>query len=217
MKTLVFKPVLTVTFLIIALTACEKERSEVPVPEKADEGVLSVEALVNQANSSYLSGDVRVADEDGSFLLENDGLIDEYLADEEGFSGSRPYRNLFLQCLISVEPDREQRQQAARALQAYSGRNERIIKMHRQSMQTLRQRAEYARRQLHQSFENGDIDREQYRRQMLMLRKRYQEAVHKIRTGNAEAFSRSYALLLRHIKSVLSEEQWEEFAGCLKS
>jgi hypothetical protein len=199
------------------LFSCEKAREDLITDGEESAGLLTIKSLVEQANDRYLSGDVLTGQDDISLTTENEGLIDEYIANEEGFSDVRPLRNALLSCLVSVEPDRDQRLQIVRALRAYSMRNQRLIHAHRQTIRNLKERIGNARQDLIDSLEAGEIDRDQYRQKILILRERYQEAINRIRTSNAEAFSRSYKMFLEHLNLVLSQEQWEAFTGCLTS
>jgi hypothetical protein len=199
--------------LILMFSACEKEQAV----DQDESDVLTIKALAELATSRFLSDEIMMGQDETSFRLENEGLIDEYTASEEAFTRERPQKNSFLVCLISVEPDREQRQQLGRALKAYSNRNERILNSYRQNFRELQQRMEAARQLLHRSYEAGEIDREQYRQKMLMLRERYHESIKRIREANAEAFSGSYTMLLQHLGHILSRDQWNSFASCLAS
>jgi hypothetical protein len=210
----ILMPLFTVLFLFVML-ACEKEKTD-PMPIGQDEVILKINALVESANDRFLSERIKGDEDISSFRIENEGLIDEYTANSKDFTESRPQKNVFLVCLRSVEPNQEQRPLLGRALQAYSERNERIIRSHRESYQKLKERMENARKQLYQRFESGEINREQYSRQILELRKLYENSMARIKASNAESFSRSYKLLLTHISKVLSDKQWEVLSDCIK-
>ncbi len=200
----------------LALTACDEYHLEVPVPDHQEHPTThSIPEVVETAHQRYLGGTVELSSNHLSFLLINDGLIDEYTADDRMFRDSRPRANRLLDCLRTVEPTSDQRPQIARALQSHRLRNERIIQAHRQEVMQLRQRVETARRQLYRRFQAGDIDREQFREEMMHLRERFQEGLNGIRRSNAAMFSRSYNQLLEHLQEILTEEQWEVFTGCL--
>ncbi len=220
MKILVNKTLFVSLFLGAMLFACEKEKpTEVLLPEEEQAEIVltSIGDLVSFAQERYFGGSVQAGQDDETFVISNEGLIDEYTADERGFNENRPRQNSLISCILSVEPDQEQRPLIAQALREYRMRNQRIINLHRQRFHNLSQRMEGARSQLQERFRSGDIDREQYRRQMQMLRERFQEALQNMRAAHAEAFSASYALLLERLQEIFSEEQWEAFAACLMS
>lgn len=219
MKKTAYRTILASLLMAVILFACEKEKPAVlATPEEEEEAALiTVADLVAFAEARYFSGSIDTDEEDGSFVIANEGLIDEYTADERGFGQSRPQHNGLIACLVSVEPDLEQRPLISAALREYRIRNQRIINAYRQQFQNIRQRMEGARRQMYEQFRSGRFDREQYRRQMQMLRERYMEALQDMREAHAEAFSASYELLLEKLQEILSEEQWEAFAECLMS
>jgi uncharacterized membrane protein len=214
MKTQIFGRITLVLFLLFSFLSCEKEAEDLKTDNEDQSAELVIKDLVEKAGNRYLSGEVILTENDETFLIEREGLIDEYTADENGFKDSRP-RNTFHVCVRSVEPDREQRLKLSRAFSAYSARNERIISTHRGNIRNLEQRVMTARRQLYHSFEAGEIDREQYRQRIQALRERYQEAVNHIRASNVEAFSRSYTLMLEHLTLILNQEQWNSFTTCM--
>jgi hypothetical protein len=211
------KRYIVVLLSFFMLFACEKVREDIMTDGQDPAGIVTIKSLVEQANDRYLGVDVVNGRDDIFLSSENEGLIDEYIASEEGFTDARPLRNTLLVCLRSVEPDRDQRLQIGRALRAYSMRNERLIYAHRQTIRNLQERIGNARQELMDSLEAGEIDREQYRRKILTLRERYQEAIKRIRVSNAEAFSRSYRMFLENLNQILSQEQWKAFTGCLTS
>ena len=203
-----------VPLLIFSLVACEKESVDTgktdPIAEE------TIESLVELANKRFMEGRV-TTDEEVNDGGEIKGLIDEYTATREDFSAERPKRNSLLSCLVSVDPDREQRQLIGRSLNAFSGRNERIIRSYRQDMQNLHQRMGNTRRELYEKFRNGEIDREQLRRRLAALNERYREAVRNKRNKFSESFSRSYTILLEQLNEILDRDQWKAFTSCLSS
>lgn len=198
------------------LVSCDDPHLIVPQADHEDHpGATSIHEVVESTHQRYLGGMVGMTSNQLSFLLENDGLIDEYIADDRTFRDSRPHANRLLDCLRTAELTADQRPQIARALQAHRLRNERIIQAHRREVMQLRQQVETARQQLYRRFQAGDIDREQFRERMLQLRERFQEGLNDIRQSNAGMFSRSYRQLLEHLQGILTEEQWETFTTCL--
>ena len=216
MKTLIFGRVAAVLFLLFSFSACEKDSEDLKTDNEDQSAQLAIQALVEEAGNRYLSGKIIHLENNETFVIEREGLIDEYTADENGFNDTRP-QNTFLICVRSVEPDREQRMKLSRAFSAYSARNERIIGAHRENMRNLEQRVMTARKKLYLNFEAGEINREQYRQRTEALRERYQEAVNRIRVSNVEAFSRSYALMLEHLELIFNREQWKSFTDCMSS
>lgn len=216
MKTLIFGRFVAVLLLLVSITACEKETEELKTAEADKSAELIIKSLVEAAGNQYLSGEVVLAENNEAVSIEREGLVDEYTADNTGLSDDRPKNKLHL-CVRSVEPDRDQRQKLSRAFTSYSERNKRIIGAHREHMQNLQQRIMAARTQLRTNLEAGEINREQFRQRMQVLRDRYQEAVTRIRTSNVEAFSRSYTQLLEHLSKILSQEQWESFTACMSA
>jgi hypothetical protein len=204
-----------VILLIIAFVACEKETVDTEKTDPVAEE--TIETLVGLANKRYMEKEATIADEVDNTAGESGGLIDEYAATHEAFTTNRIQKNGFLSCLVSVTPDREQRQLIGRALSTYSSRNERIIQSYRQEIQNLNQRMENARGELYEKFRNGEIDRNQLFRRLEVLNERYREAVYDKRNSSAEAFSRSYAILLGQLNGILDTFQWRGFTACLSS
>jgi uncharacterized membrane protein len=216
MKTQIFGRITLVLFMLFSFLACEKDTEDSKKDNEDNSAQIDIKSLVEEAGNRYLSGEVILSENNESLHVESGGLIDEYTADERGLKEDRP-QNTFLVCVKSVEPDREQRMKLSRAFSAYSTRNERIIRAHRENMHNLEERMKTARNQLYLSFEAGEINREQYRNRMQALRERYQEAVNRIRVSNVEAFSRSYSLMLEHLQLILSQEQWKSFTSCISA
>jgi uncharacterized membrane protein len=214
MKTQIFGRVTLILFLLFSFLACEKDADDLKSKNEDESAQLAINALVEKAGSRYLNGEVNLSENNETILIEREGLIDEYTADENGFKDSRP-QNTFHVCVRSVEPDRDQRLKLSRAFSAYSARNEHIITAHRENMRNLEQRVMTARRQLYANLEAGEINREQYRQSVQALRDRYQEAVNRLRASNVEAFSRSYRMMLEHLKLILNQEQWNSFTECM--
>jgi hypothetical protein len=201
-----------VPLFVISIIACEKEIRDSESTDKVAEE--TIEFLVELASKRYMEEEFN---EDSDAVSETRGLIDEYTASGEDFSANRAQRNSLVSCLVSVEPDNEQRQLIGRTLDAYSGRNERIIRSYRKDLENLNHRMEYARRELNEKFRTGEIDREELHRRWTALNERYREAVYNIRTKNAEAFSRSYKILLEQLSGILEQEQWRAFTACISS
>ncbi len=216
MKTLVPGRITAVLFFLFLILACEKNEVEIATGEEDKSAELIIKSLVEEAGNRYLNSEDVLAENNDDVISERKSLIDEYTADNTGFTDIRN-RNSLLICVRSVEPDRDQRQKLSRILTDYSERNKRIIDAHHEQMRNVQQRIMAARNQLHKSMEAGEINREQYRQRMQMLRDRYQESVNRIKSSNIEAFSRSYALMLEHLRQIFSLEQWNSFISCMLS
>jgi hypothetical protein len=210
MRTNTFGRIIGILMLLTVFASCEKSQEEHLI-EEID---VSLKAMVELANKRFMEGQAVVEADDESLRVANDGLIDEYTADDKTFSDSRSGKNTMMYCLRSVEPDREERQQLSRALRAYSERNQWVISTYRRNVQDLQQKMENARIQLHAKYQDGEIDSEEYRRQMKILRERFAEALKAIRNSYGEAFSRSYTLLLEHFKMILTDEKWRKLTAC---
>jgi hypothetical protein len=206
----IFVPLFT-----ISLIACEKEARDTEKTDPTAE--VTIEFLVELANKRFMEEEVTTGEKVNDTGSEIGGIIGEYTATREDFSTDRARRNDLLSCLVSVDPDNEQRQLIGRSLSVYSGRNERIISSYRQDMQNLHQRMENARKELYEKFRNEEIDREQLLRRLTDLNKRYREAVYNIRHKNSESFSRSYTILLEQLKEILYRDQWRAFTACMSS
>ena len=216
MKTRNYLRFAAVLLLLFSVMACEKEIVVLESAEEEQPADLVIKSLVDAAGSRYLGGEVSFSESAEAPSAVREGLVDEYTAGEAGLSDTRS-RNKLHQCVVSVEPDRDQRMKLGRAFTAYAERNKSIIGTHREQIQNLQQRVAAARAQLYASLEDGTIDREQFRQRMQVMRENYQDAVLRIRNSNVDAFSRSYALLLEHISKILSEDQWEAFTACMLS
>ncbi len=216
MKTQMMKQLLFLVLVAMAMIACDQERGEILTEPADDVALPSLTVLVEKANLKYLAGEVEVGGQDGSFVIVNDGLIDEYTANEGAFVAfEKQAGNSFLRCLRSTELEPEQKQRVRRLLNIYETRNERIIGNHRMLARQLHERMETARRTLHMQYRNGRITEEEFRTRHAAMRERYREGMLRIRTANADAFSRSYAVILQQLQSILTEEQWETFADCV--
>jgi DNA anti-recombination protein RmuC len=218
MKKHLIKSLLLSFVILLAISACNKEFEEF-TPELRDEAVPSLTSLVEIANLKYLSGEVEIDNQDVSFFVANDGLIDEYTATEHAFMSAdkQAVANSFATCLRSIELDPDQKPRVRRLMKLYENRNERIISNHRMLAHQLRDRMETARRTLHMQYRNERITEDEFRTRIAALRERYQQSLQRIRSSNAEAFSRSYELLLQRLQEVLTEEQWEAFSDCISS
>jgi hypothetical protein len=204
--------------VLMAMSACNKNTDDF-TPELRHDAVSSVALLVESANLRYLSGKVEIGDLGGTFILSNDGLIDEYTATERAFTTAEKQivANSFVACLRAVELEPDQRPGVRRLIMHYGNRNERIIGNHRMLANQLRERMDTARRTLHMQYRNGRITEDEFHTRLAALRERYQESIQRIRNSNAEAFSRSYESLLLRLQETLTEEQWEAFSDCIGS
>lgn len=201
------------------MISCDRELENVQ-PRQADQALEAptvVVALTERANLRYLSGEVGLAEGGTAFVVLNDGLIDEYTATERGFvSADKRVGNGFLACLRTAEPEREQLQRIRHTLRLYEGRNMRIIENHRMRVRQLMHRMEEGRQTLFLQYRAGEISREELQERLATMREGLHERMHHIRSSNADAFSRSYAILLEQLEVVLTEEQWAAFADCLE-
>jgi len=214
MKTKKILGAFVLAFLFLGIHSCNKENLEKP----SEDTPLTIENLVEFANQRYLTLKPEGGSDNSPFFMRGDGLIDEYTANEQGFLAvDKQGRNTFLLCLRSVEPAQEQVLQIRRGLRAYEIRNRQIIWNHRGAYWNLFERMELARRELYKQYQDGEIDMEQYHQKINELRQRFVEGIGRIRASHAEAFSRSYKLLLQHLENILSDNQWEVFSNCLTS
>jgi hypothetical protein len=204
--------------LMIAFIAvsCSKDKLTDQLRENETTEMMSVAEVVSMVNEQYLQPIESDADENTPFNTENDGLIDIYTATAEDFD-SRSIDNKLLRCLASVGLDSDQATQTRRALNAHEQRNEHIIQRHRNAYRQLNARMNNARQELVAQFQNGEIDRMEFHRRMNLLRERYQQGIQRIRSSNAEAFSRSFNGLMLNLQDILNARQWAAFTGCMRS
>jgi hypothetical protein len=213
MKTLTHSLASATLIALAVLISCNKERHET-APETID----TVENLVLLANQAYLSAEIIGGDEQSSFFVSNEGLIDEYLACDTRFgSPEKTFNNRFIGCLRSIGLEEGQIPLTQRALRAYETRNEKIVQRHRQAFVRLHERIEAKRNALLRQLNNGQIDRNEFRRQITQLREQYRQGLRSIKETNADAFSRSYRMMLQQLRNILDEDQWEIFTTCLRS
>jgi len=203
------------TALLIALAvlvSCNKERHET-APETID----AVENLVTLTNRAYLATEISGGDEQTSFSVSNDGLIDEYLAGERHFDNyEKSHSKRFIRCLRSVDLEEVQLSQARRVLKVYETRNEKIVQRHRQAFFQLHERMEAQRNALIRQLHSEQIDRIEFKRKMTLLRDQYQQGLRRIKESNADAFSRSFRMLMHQLHGILDAGQWNDFTNCLK-
>ncbi len=204
---------------MIVMVSCNKDNLAEMVPDEPEvRSVLSIDDVVAIANSRYMNIDIIQGQDGDVFVVPNDGLIDEYTANEASYMRTQKSAdNSFAACLRSVEPSREQVVMIRRALNAYGNRNERLIANHRLAYSQLHERMKTTRQGLFRRYQAGLISQEDYRTQVQNLRTRFQEALNGIRESHADAFSRSYELLLKHLETVLTETQWDDFSSCVAS
>jgi hypothetical protein len=211
MKNLKVRLIVTSVFALAIFVSCNKEKQD------TEQQQISVEAIVELVNQSYLGSDVIEGDEQTPFFVDNEGLIDEYLATEGSFENQdKSVSNRFIRCLKSVNLDDEQIPQARRALKAYENRNARILQMHREVFAQMHARMEASRQELIRELRSGEIDRVEFKRKMTQLRNQYQQALRRIKESNASDFSRSFRMLMHNLNKVLTERQWNAFTGCLR-
>jgi hypothetical protein len=205
--------------VMIAMVSCNKEKLAEMTPDEPEvHGALTLEEVVELANTRYMNVGITEGQDHDAFVVPNDGLIDEYTANEAVYMRvQKSVDNSFASCLRSVEPSREQVVMIRRALNAYGNRNERIIANHRAAFGQLNERVKTTRQGLFRRYQAGLITQEEYRTQVQNLRTRFQEALAGIRESHGAAFSRSYDLLLRQLETVLTEEQWGDFTTCVAS
>lgn len=197
--------------LLLLSASCSKEKIE---NQPADS--ITVDEIVAYANELYLHTDESNADENRAFRTDNDGLVDLYTATLLDFE-SKSTDNRLIRCLSNLNLEQEQIRPVRRALKAYEQRNERIIAQHRQAYRQMNARVNQARESLFLQFENGEIDRPELARQLKQLRLQYQHALRELKASNAEAFSRSFRLLMTNLNEILNDRQWAGFTNCLRT
>ncbi len=197
-------------FLLIS-ASCSKEKIENQSPDS-----ITVDEIVEFAHQAYMHTAESSADENRAFHTDNDGLIDLYTATLPDFE-AKTTENRLIRCLSNLNLEQEQNKPVRRALKAYEQRNERIIRQHRQAYRQMNARVNHARENLLTQFETGEIDRPELARQLKQLRLNYQQALRELKASNAEAFSRSFRLLMTHLNDILTERQWAAFTNCLRS
>jgi hypothetical protein len=127
MKKQVIKMFVFVALTLVAMNACDKDRSLLEPEQTDDKTLASYTSLVEIANQKYLSVEVDMGSIDGAFVVPNDGLIDEYTATEKDFETvDKQSGNSFLLCLRSTELDDDQKIRVRRILHNYRTRNEHI-------------------------------------------------------------------------------------------
>lgn len=212
MKNLKVRLIVTTVFASAVFVSCNKERQDSSLEQQ-----LSVEEIVEIVNQNYLGSDDIEGDEQTPFFVDNEGLIDEYLATESSFENQdKSVANRFIICLKSINLDEEQIPQARRALKAYEIINERIIQKHREAFARLNERMEASRVELIRRLRSGEIDRAEFKRKMTQLRAQYQQALMRIKESNASDFTRSFRMLMQNLNDVLTERQWNAFTDCLR-
>lgn len=196
---------------IFILVSCSKEKTDEP-------NIKNLEAIVEKANQDYMATEVGEGDEQNTFSVVGEGLIEEYLTKEDDLTNNESIRhNKLIRCLRSVNPDEAQIPQIRAALRAFEHRNARIIQKHREAFHQLKQRIENQRNELIRQLQNGEIDRPEFRRKMAQLRHQFHNGVQRIKESNAAAFSRSYRMLMQQLNNILDDGQWEAFTDCLRS
>jgi hypothetical protein len=212
MKNLKVRLIVTSVFAIAIFVSCSKENQE---SDRLQSN--SIDEIVELTNQRYLESDLTGGDEQSSFFVNKEGLIDEYIATESLFrSQDKSVSNRFVRCLKSTNLDDEQIPKARRALKAYENRNARIIQLHREVFAQMHARMENNRQELIRQLRSGEIDRVEFKRKMTQLRAQYQQALMRIKESNASDFSRSFRLLMQNLNEVLTDRQWNAFTGCLR-
>lgn len=206
-----------IAFLATVLS-CNKERLEPNTDPNPDLRAQSIEKIVDNANNKYLSVEISSVNETRPFLLVNDGLIDEYLAKNQFlFPENNNPGNKLIACLMAVGLNQPQIPHVRRAMQGFEERNLMIISKHREAVEILKARVEARRLELNQQLANGQISQVEYQRFMHQLREHFTIALKKIKEAHAQAFSKSYRMLMQQLSNILTPTQWDGFKTCLLS
>lgn len=209
--------IIIVAFAALIATSCNNEYfdQDQNIPENGI--TVTIDEVVVLANQKYLVAEVFGGDEQQSFYVPNEGLIDEYLAMEEhDIPDDKMLDNSFIRCLMAVGLSDAQIPMVRRSLQAYENRNEALINKHRQELATILTRAENQRSNLLRQLMAGEITRPEFNRKMTLLRTNLQNALLRLKESNASDFSRSYRMLMNQLHEILEPRQWNAFADCLK-
>jgi hypothetical protein len=210
LKSKIFNMVAATTAVSLLIVSCSKE-------EKFPNGTTDVDNIVEFTDQLYLKTDVTGGDEQTPFSAPNDGLIDEYTANETYFAARNGLvANRLIRCLVNVNLTEEQTFQTRRAVSAFHNRNHELIKKHRAAVAELNQGMQNRREHLIAQLRNGEIDRPTFYRAMANLREKYVTAINEIKQTYANDFSLSFRLLMMHFKDILDENQWQRFATCVK-
>jgi hypothetical protein len=201
----------TLIILMLSLiSACSKDDHDSQA-ENYD-----ISEIVRLTHELYLKTEIPGGDETPPYL-ENDGLIDEYVATVDDFDQLKQYPlNRLITCLLNVGLTEEQVPMVRRAIAAYENRNEKIITQHRRAIHHLNQAMQQRTDYLIAKYRSGEITAEEFARQMHQLRERYRNAVMQIKENNAEYFKRSFRFLVKHLNMILEDYQWQEFTLCLR-
>ncbi|MDZ4205333.1 MAG: hypothetical protein U1C46_11020 [Bacteroidales bacterium] len=183
--------------LLAIVLSCNKDRLNSNTDQNPDLLATSIKKIVSHANQKYLSVEINVGNESRPYLAVNDGLIDEYIAKEQ-FLGteSNPSGNRLIACLMVVELNEIQVPHVRRALITFENRNLMIINKHREAFMMLHSKIEARRLELIQLLTNGVISPVEFQRQMFQLRQHFIQGLMKIKKSNAEAFSKSFRILM---------------------
>jgi hypothetical protein len=214
MKRISIRLSIMAALLIFVAASCQKEQHKLEIAD--EETGFSVDEMVQLTNQDFLQTPESTADETKEFFTENEGLIDAYTATEAAFD-EKSGNNSFIRCLSGVGLDAGQSTQTRRVLRAFEQQNERIITSHRQVFRQLNARANNARLDLINQFQQGEIDRPELARRLKLLRENYQTALRELKATNAEAFSRSFRALMANLNEIMTDRQWAAFTQCLRA
>lgn len=203
--------------LVIGLASCQKET--VSTNSEMKSGSSSIELLINDADKSYKEMSYQEGDENLSFYVENDGLPEAYTLvetdlDDAGYK--RGYVKRHFKCLVSLNLSDTQITDLRQIVRDYEDCKFQDLRDHRDTLHSLIRIKESARRDLVDSFRNGNMTKGDFKKAMNDVKKDFHMGIKGIRLNHSQHLRTCYKMFLTELQMILTQQQWDAFLDCYK-
>jgi hypothetical protein len=222
MKTQRIKFVLPSLLLISALLVSCWSKDDNVEPEQMllpTNVSVEIDAIIVNINRTFMTSTIEGGDRNIPFTIRTEAQEDSYTMNESEAdrTNSRPAKGNVMSCIGGLELSDEQRLNIRRMIHNNNECVQTNMKGYRIEISELNRKMESSRKDLISKLEAGSITEEEFRRSLYSLRVRFAESLVNIKRKHALELNKCAAQFLRRLHTVLSDEQWAEFASCARS
>ncbi len=205
--------------ILFAAVGCKKQ-AETVAPATDNSALYESQAvsIIDKADVTYNDVTITGGDETTSFMVDNEGLNEEYMMVETDMdnAGYKRADNHFFSCMKNLDLKDTQVHMLRRALRAYEECKAADIKAHREAYAKLSLRIENSRKELVAQLANGKITKAQFAEGIAKLRKDFETSLRYIKASYAKTLRACYDKFLHATKEILTERQWKAFVECYR-
>ena len=203
---------------LAAFTGCNKQTDQATDPA-GDE----ISALTDQAINGFDSQEV-YSDETGNDLyMKDEGIPPDFLVEETDLEGNDTIRKFirdhsFIECLRKLDLSEQQKPEIKLSIREYKECKEDALKRAKTIYRELLEKYKVKSERIHEAFKKGTISREEFKKLMTELKSEFRRELHSLQIKEKlhDSFKACFRNLLKDLRSVLTERQWNAFVECYK-